>query len=1241
VGGQREPESDDAAQDVERGLQHLGDGNYEQAAAALDEACQTAAEVARLEPLLQATYDELTAEGAEVQAGMLFEALLDHQLATSALIAWAAGEGHLDEALYWSTGLLQRIPDDPGALALRAALYLVIGDEQRLQGLVDEADRSYRRVIADYGAAVQLSPDDSAAYLNRGRAWDRLAEYQRAMADFSQALALDPELVEAYTERGMLAEVQGYRELALEDYTEVVRLAPESVDAYLNRANVHLALDRYKDAQADYDRAAELDPGCVEAYVGRGVLYAVQEVYDQALQEYGAALELEPDNIAARGNRGSLFLALGDWHAAEGQFERADEAYRLAIADFDAIEGPAADNPLVFVNRGRVWGRLAEYERAVADFTQAEALAPWWPDVYNERGMAYEASGQFEEALADYERVVHLTLNDPVAYRNRGDALLALEQYQAALADYGRAIDLAPEFLEAYTGRGLVYAALQEYEQALESLKTALELDPESLVARGNRGDVYLALGDRHSSEGRADQAGEAYRLAVADYDTVGRSVPESPQVYLGRARAWTRLDESEQALADYTQALELASDLVEAHNERGLLLEAVGQYEQALEDYEELVRLAPESEVAYRLRGDAHLALERYEEAVADYEQALELNPEFVEAHLGRGMVYAEQEAWDRVLQACEIAVQLDPANAAAYGLRAEANSALGDSGTALADYCRAIGIDNTQSHTYLRRGLVYAAFGEHQQALQDYEAAVELEPTLTAGYIARGDALVALGDLDRALWDYDHALEMEPENPFAHRGRGLAYLGLGDGYGERGLADKAEESYQHALEASERAVEALADDPWVHWQRGLALHALERYDEAVQAFEQVLAYPDAQDPELSVTLYGEMGEALRLWGHADDSQAKLREALQAFDRALALAPDTYDRTWLLWSRGLTLSVLEGYDEAVLAFDQALGQPGGKHPGPAAALYGQLGEALRAWGRALDVPAKLEEAVCAFDKAIQVDPDSSDLTWILDAKGRALLALKHYDEAMSAFEQAVQCDANCAWAYIGQGKVHYFQERFQDAQQVFEQLLELDADPDMCGPWAQAGRGLALEKLRDLGGAEEAYGEALGSRQDTEAYLERARIFQDFQAYSRAEADLGKAIELASGAYEQAGRDAEPDTAEALASALAEAQNSLAWMYVDKQPTTDHLNKAVVLAKGAVDLEKTGPVQGNYLDTVGWAYYKLGCYEEALAYLEEAHALVPHDMLIRVHAEEAGQAVRKIPGGSQEGTHA
>lgn len=1208
MGGRREPESDDAAQLVERGLQHLGDGNYEQAAAALDEACQTAAEIATLEPLLQATYAELTAEGAEVQAGMLLEALLDRQLATSALIAWAAGEGHLDEALHWSTGLLQRIPDDPGALALRAALYLATGDEQRSQGRVDEAERSYRRVIADYGAALQLSPDDSAAYLNRGRAWDRLAERSRAMADFSQALALDPELVEAYHERGILEEVQGYYELALEDYTEVVRLAPESVDAYLNRADVYLALDRYKDALADYDRATELDARCVEACVGRGVLYAVQEFYDQALQEYGAALELQPDNLAARGNRGILFLALGDRYAAEGEIERAEETYHQAIADFDAIEGPAAENPLVFVNRGRVWGRLAEYERAVADFSEAQALAPWWPDVYNERGMAYEASGQFEEALADYEQVVRLTLNDPVAYRNRGDALLALEEYQAALADYERAIDLAPEFLEAYVGRALVHAALQQYEQALADLNMALELDPESLVVRGNRGDVHLALGDWHSSEGRADQAGEAYRLAVADYDTVGRSVPENPRVYLGRARAWARLDESEQALADYTQALDLASDLVEARNERGLLREALGQYEQALEDYEELVRLAPESAVAFRLRGDAYLALECYEEALADYEQALELNPEFVEAHLGRGMVYAAQEAWDRVLQACEAAVQLDPVNAEAYGLRAEAYSAFGDARAALADYCRAIGIDNTLSHAYLRRGLVYASFGEHQQALQDYEAAVELEPTQTAGYIARGDALVALGDFERALWDYDHALAMEPENHFAHRGRGLAYLGLGDGYQERGLEGKAKESYQLAFEASEGALETLAD---------------------------------AQEPELSVDLYGEMGEALRLWGHVDRSQAKLHEALQVFDQALALAPDAYDRTWLLWSRGLTLSALESYDEAALAFEQALSQPGGQYPVQAAALYGQLGEALRAWGRALDVPAKLEEAVGTFDKAIEVDPDSGDLTWILDAKGRALLALKQYDEAMSAFEQAVECDADHAWAYIGQGKVHYFQERFQDARQVFEQLLELDAGPDMCGPWAQAGRGLALEQLRDVGRAEEAYGQALGSRQDAEAYLERARIFEDFRAYTRAEADLGKAIELASRAYEQVGGDAEPGTAEAMASTLAEAQNALAWMYVEKQPTADHLNKAVVLAKGAVELEETGPVQGNYLDTVGWAYYKLGRYEEALAYLEDALALVPHDMLIRVHAEEAEQAVQKTPGGSQEGTHA
>lgn len=56
--------------------------------------------------------------------------------------------------------------------------------------------------IQDYDQAIQLQPDDSESFYNRGNAYVRLGRYQRAIRDYDQATKLEPLNSRAFYARG-------------------------------------------------------------------------------------------------------------------------------------------------------------------------------------------------------------------------------------------------------------------------------------------------------------------------------------------------------------------------------------------------------------------------------------------------------------------------------------------------------------------------------------------------------------------------------------------------------------------------------------------------------------------------------------------------------------------------------------------------------------------------------------------------------------------------------------------------------------------------------------------------------------------------------------------------------------------------------------------------------------------------------------------------------------------------------
>lgn len=166
-----------------------------------------------------------------------------------------------------------------------------------------------------------------------------------------------------------------------------------------------------------------------------------------------------------------------------------------------------------------------------------------------------------------------------------------------------------------------------------------------------------------------------------------------------------------------------------------------------------------------------------------------------------------------------------------------------------------------------------------------------------------------------------------------------------------------------------------------------------------------------------------------------------------------------------------------------------------------------------------------------------------------------------------------------------------------------------------------------ALQLLRELAESHPSYftREALGRARFLRENWAEALPFYTELVNSLSEAELAtnpEPLRLRGIIYERLGRwsDAEVDFKRVLAFDPDDADtlNYLGYTWADRG---ENLTEAFELIERAVELE---PDSGAIVDSLGWAHYKLGRYEQAKTHLEQAVVLTPYSATIIDHLGDA-----------------
>ncbi len=359
--------------------------------------------------------------------------------------------------------------------------------------------------------------------------------------------------------------------------------------------------------------------------------------------------------------------------------------------------------------------------------------AYWW------RAMARYHLKNYSDAIADFTSAIPYYSSDRSAlgrlYSWRGDCRYDMRLYREAISDYELALSYGVENRsKLYWNLGGAQHELQEEAKAIDAYSSAIGFATNN----SDLSRLYKLRGD-------AKAALKKYEEAITDFSKAVELDNRYARAFWQRSFYRAQNSQYELAIGDCTAAILLmeqentgpSNDLAILYNNRGNYRYSLGQYEDARTDLQKSLTHSPTYDYANWNMAKTAFALRNFKEAGSYYLQAVAL----MKKETDRASCYRELHRTDRAqleygkaLAHINEAIRIMPASAVNYWERAKLLTTRKEYINALADYDRIAELykDSVNLGTILtERGQLKGRMKDMIGGLSDVKRAVELSPT------------------------------------------------------------------------------------------------------------------------------------------------------------------------------------------------------------------------------------------------------------------------------------------------------------------------------------------------------------------------------------------------------------------------------------------------------------------------------------------------------------------------------
>lgn len=351
--------------------------------------------------------------------------------------------------------------------------------------------------------------------------------------------------------------------------------------------------------------------------------------------------------------------------------------------------------------------------------------------------------------------------------------------------------------------------------------------------------------------------------------------------LYINRGVFYEENGQPQEALQDYTEAIQIFPLRADAYLHRAHLYASLDDYKSALQDYNQVIELDPNNPDWYKQRAFLHYSNRKVELARLDLKMARSIeNREFDEA-LGHGLVCFSKGEYQKSIEYFTKFIEAYPDYAIGYQNRGAAYYQAELFEHALLDFDRALTFTSSNSQLYEMRGLVHLSRGYFEQAEQDLLKAVRLEPHRAHFHQNLAAAYYGQGAFDQALSCYQRAMVLlEGKNAQLSLNSAIIYLEKKD--------------FTNALLHSLEALKLNPSCPTSHLISGLCLYEQGQFEEALKYYQKAIELGCGHSH-----VYFHRGQTYYRLGLKD-------QALADFTHAIALDPSYLElyqiKGWLLF---------------------------------------------------------------------------------------------------------------------------------------------------------------------------------------------------------------------------------------------------------------------------------------------------------------------------------------------------